>query len=331
MRVASLAQSLVVGVAFAWAAPASAQDGTDAARRALIADAAAASQAGDHARAIELAARAAALRATPSLRYFLAREHLAVGHPVEALALAGECASGARADREVHNREALVARCEAVATEAERGVARLTVQVPTPAPEGLRVTVAGSVLAPPLYAVAVPVVPGPIEVTASAPGRDPFRATITLAAGARESLAVTLAHPPPPPPPPTPPTAEVTVTASLPTPSPQPPRAPGGAGAGPWVLVGVGALGLVVGGVFGAVSIEAHDARDAACPSATRCDGDSAERLDARYRDASLGANVAFVVGGISLAAGLTWWLVARTRSRRPLASLSPAGVVLRW
>ena len=193
MRVASLAQSLVVGVALAWAAPASAQDGADAARRALIADAAAASQAGDHARAIELAARAAALRATPSLRYFLAREHLAVGHPVEALALAGECASGARADREVHNREALVARCEAVAAEAERGVARLTVQVPTPAPEGLRVTVGGSVLAPPLYAVAVPVVPGPTEVTASAPGRDPFRVTITLAAGARETLAVTLA------------------------------------------------------------------------------------------------------------------------------------------
>lgn len=330
MRVASLAQSLVVGVALAWAAPASAQDGADAARRALIADAAAASQAGDHARAIELAARAAALRATPSLRYFLAREHLAVGHPVEALALAGECASGARADREVHNREALVARCEAVAAEAERGVARLTVQVPTPAPEGLRVTVGGSVLAPPLYAVAVPVVPGPTEVTASAPGRDPFRATITLAAGARETLAVTLAEPPSPPTPPTPPTPGAIVTASLPTPPrPQPPRTPGGAG--PWILVGVGALGVVVGGVFGAVSIDAHDSRDAACPSATRCDGDAAERLDARYRDASLGANVAFVVGGVSLAAGLTWWLVARTRSRRPLASLSPAGVVLRW
>lgn len=328
MRVASLPQSLVVGVAIAWAAPASAQDGADAARRDLIADAAAASEAGDHARAIELAARAAALRATPSLRYFLAREHLAVGHPVEALALAGECASGARADREVHNREALVARCEAVAAEAERGVARLTVQVPTPAPEGLRVTVAGSVLAPPLYAVDVPVVPGPTEVTASAPGRDPFHATITLAAGARETLAVTLAEPPPPP---TPPTPEAIVTASLPAPPPQqqPPRTSGGAG--PWVLVGVGALGLVVGGVFGAVSIDAHDSRDAACPSASRCDGGAAERLDARYRDASLGANVAFVAGGVSLAAGLTWWLVARTRSRSPLASLSPAGAVLRW
>lgn len=326
MRVASLPQSLVVGAAIAWAAPGSAQDGADAARRALIADAAAASQAGDHARAIELAARAAALRATPSLRYFLAREHLAVGHPVEALALAGECASGARADREVHNREALVARCEAVAAEAERGVARLTVQVETPAPEGLRVTVAGSVLAPPLYAVAVPVVPGPIEVTAAAPGRAPFRATITLAAGARETLAVLLAEPPPT----TPPTPEAIVTTTLPTPpQQQPPRTPGGAG--PWVLFGVGALGVVVGGVFGAVSIDAHDSRDAACPSATRCDGDAAERLDARYRDASLGANVAFVLGGVSLAAGLTWWLVARTRSRRPLASLSPAGVVLRW
>jgi hypothetical protein len=189
------------------------------------------------------------------------------------------------------------------------------------------VTVGGSVLAPPLYAVAVPVVPGPTEVTASAPGRDPFRVTITLAAGARETLAVTLAAPPSPPPPPTPEADRHGV-------APHPAAAAsdtGRRGAGPWVLVGVGALGVVVGGVLGAVSIDAQASRDDGLSV-----GDALRRrrggaLDARYRDAALGANVAFVLGGVSLAAGLTWWLVARTRSRRPLASLSPAGVVLRW
>ncbi|MFO0604734.1 MAG: hypothetical protein U0324_16245 [Polyangiales bacterium] len=117
-------------------ARAEAQVGADVARRSLIDAASAAARAGDHARALELGERALALRATPSLRLFLAREHLRAGHPVEALAQAGECATRARGDATVPDRDATLARCEAVAREAERGVARLTLRVASPRPRG---------------------------------------------------------------------------------------------------------------------------------------------------------------------------------------------------
>lgn len=278
MRTAPSVRGLTLGAALACSAQAAAQPSTDAVRRALIADATTASQAGDHARAIELATRAAALRATPSLQYFLAREHLAAGHARDALALAGECVSGARADPEVHNREALLARCASVAAEAERGVARLTVLVPTPAPEGLRVTVA---------------------------------------------------EPPPPPP------IETLVAPTAVAPPPRPRRSVrsgASSGAGPWVLGGVGALGMVVGGVLGGIALDARAGRDAACASSTNCDADTALRLDARYRDAALGANVALIVGGATLAAAVTWWIIARVAPRtNDRVALSPAGLALRW
>ncbi len=324
MRLGRPCWSLVVTLA--WPAAARAQDAADVARRQLIADAAAASGAGDHARAVALATRAAALRATPSLQYFLAREHLALGRPVEALARAGDCAAGARADRDLRNRAALIARCEAVAAEADRGVARLTVRVAPPTPEGLRVAVAGAPLAPALYDVAVPVAPGAVEVTATAVGRAAFRATLTLAAGASDALTVTLEDAPPPPraqtaPPP----------ALVSPPSPPPPR-PASIGAGPWALAGIGALGLAVGGALGALALDAQSGRDAACAAAWRCDAGEALRLDARYRDEALGANVAFGVGAAALVGAAAWWVVARV-TRRPAArvAFASSGVALRW
>jgi hypothetical protein len=320
-----LAASLV---ALSCAPAANAQVATDAARRALIAEATTASRAGDHARAIELATRAATLRATPSLRYFLAREHLAAGHPVEALSMAGECAAGARADRDVNNREALLGRCEAIAAEADRGVARLTVGVAAPAPEGLRVTVGGALLAPALYDVPVPMAPGRVEVRASAPGHDPLEESLTLDAGARHALTVALRETPPPPPPIEP---AALVAPSPPTVAARPDHG-ANVTAGQWVLLGVGAAGLAAGGVLGALALGARSDRDAACPTASRCDLAEAARLDARYRDEALAANVALGVGGVAVLAAVTWWVVARLPPRpRGRVALSPGALTIRW
>lgn len=324
-----LAASLV---ALSCAPAANAQAATDAARRALIAEATAASRAGDHASAIELATRAATLRATPSLRYFLAREHLAAGHPVEALSIAGECAAGARADRDVNNREALLARCEAIATEADRGVARLTVVAAAPAPEGLRVTVGGALLAPALYDVPVPMAPGRVEVRATAPGHDPLDESLTLEAGARRALTVALRETPPPPPPPPPPIEPAALVAPSPPPVAVRPDHGANVTAGQWVLLGAGAAGLVAGGVLGALALGARSDRDAACPTASRCDLAEAASLDARYRDEALAANVALGVGGAAVLAAVTWWVAARLPPRPPgRVALSPGALTIRW
>jgi hypothetical protein len=321
-----LACALIVSTASA-----EAQVGADVARRSLIDEATVASRAGDHARAIELATRALALRATPSLRLFLAREHLRAGHAVEALAQAGECATRARGDATVPDRDATLARCEAVAREAEPGVARLTVRVAAPAPEGLRVTVRGEVVASALYDVAWPLAPGEASVDATAEGRVAFHRVLTLTAGARETVDVALAEPEVV----APPVAPVVVAPPVIAPpvvvvvpprverrvTPAPSRAP-------WVVVGVGVAGLVAGGVLGALALGAQSSRDAACPSAARCDAALARSYDATMRDLGLGANVGLFAGGALVVGGVVWWLIARpTRTVTP----TPTGLALRW
>lgn len=313
---------------------AEAQVGADVARRSLIDAAAAAARAGDHARALALGGRALALRATPSLRLFLAREHLRAGHPVEALAQAGECVTRARGDETVPDRAATLARCEAVAQEAEQGVARLTLRVTAPAPEGLRVTVRGEVVAPALYDVAWPLAPGEASVDATAEGRVAFHRGLTLTAGASETVDVTLVAPEAPAPPVAPPVIAppVIIPPVIAPPVRGPPRgdrrvAPASPTA-PWIVVGVGFAGILAGGVLGALALGAQSSRDAACPSYERCDGAAARSHDATMRDLGLGANVGFIAGGALVAGGVAWWLIARaTRSVTP----TPTGPALRW
>jgi hypothetical protein len=204
--------------------------------------------------------------------------------------------------------------------------------VPSPAPEGLRLTVNGVPLAPPLFDVAVPVAAGAVEVAATAPGREAFRATLSLTAGAREEL--TLRLPELAPPPVAPPVRESPHEApSLPAPPALRPRpAPSSMGVAPWIVGGAGVVGLALAGALGAVALDARADRDAACPSAASCDPAAAVHFDGTYRDAALGTNIALGVGGALLVGAATWWIVDRA-TRRPAARVaaSPSGLTLRW
>ena len=344
MTRARIAGLLLAAAAVVAVCPASAQVGTDAARRALIEQAREASRAGDHARAVELATRAMGVRATPSLRYFLARELLTLGRAVEALEAAGECAARARVDATVPDQLELLARCEAIAREAEAQVARLTVRVPSPAPDGLQVHVGGAPLAVSLYGLAVPVAPGAVDITATAPGRRPFRTTRTLAARTQVDVSVELAESEPSATAPIPAGATSSTPPARPGPAAPPalaavvpPRTPAvpvtaSAGAGPWIVGATGLAALATAGVVLAVGLGARDARDAACPSANDCDPGTAAGHDGRYRDFTLGADVAFALGGALVAGAVVWWAVARSaRPPSSRASLTPAGFVLRW
>lgn len=326
---------LVVCTVLASASVAQAQVGADVARRALIDAASVASRAGDHPRAIELATRALALRATPSLQLFLAREHLRVGHAVEALALAGECATHARGDQTVPDRAAMLARCEALTREAERGVARLTLRVASPAPDGLRVTVRGEVVATALYDVSWPLAPGDAEVDATAEGYTPLHRAVTLVAGGHEEVSITLAaREPVAPPAVVAPEVVPPVVGAPPAPAVWPPPRearppPPSPSPAPWVLAGLGAAGIVTGGVLGALALDARASRDAACPSTNDCDVTTALAHDGRMRDMALGANVSFVAGASLVVGGVAWWLVARFT--RGAVTPAPTGLALRW
>jgi hypothetical protein len=305
----------------------------DVARRALIREAQEASRRGDHLAAIERATRAAQLRATPSIQYFLAREHRSVGHVVEALAYAGECVSAATADVSLHNRAVVIEACREVEASVATRVARLSVRPPSPAPAGLRVQVNGAALADVLLGVEYPVTPGDVNIHAEAPGFVPFNRALSLAEGQTEAVAITFepeAVAPPPPPPPPPPPARVEVT---PPPTTVPPRtleAPRGAGVGPWITAGAGALTLGAAGVVYGLALSARDDRDTAANGAQY--DPIAETYNQRYRDLLVVTNVLIGVGAAALAGGVTWWIIARTRTNaRALVTPGSLSLALRW
>lgn len=314
-RLDMVARVLGVGVTLgciAWA-----QGDAEETRQALIQEAAAASQAGDHARAIDRARRAAAIRMSASLRFLLAREELAVGLPLEAHGHATACVDEVSASPSVPTGEVLRARCVALRDEAERSLARLTLRLPTPRPVALRVVLDGIPTDSAQLEVARVRLPGAVEVVATAEGCERFHASRTLAAG--ESVTLTLALQPLPP-----------VAAPLAPPPPRPPSR-SVSFAGPWALGGVAVAGLVSMAVFGGLALDAQRDRDARCVTAASCDLAGAEAADARYRDLAVGANVSLVAAGSFAAAAITWWLVSRAGRGSSSVPASPVALLMRW
>jgi hypothetical protein len=76
------------------------------------------------------------------------------------------------------------------------------------------------------------------------------------------------------------------------------------------VTTAAGAVGLGVGAAFGLLSLSKHSTVSELCP-ATSCG--SLEGVDASNDARTYGdvSTVAFIVGGLGLAAGLTLWLSA--------------------
>lgn len=331
MRAAVALRTAVLCGALLTPSMARAQEGPEAiARRGLLVEAERARRAGDHDAAIERALRAAAIRATPSVSYFLAREYEATDRPLAALEHAGACARGAEADPVLRNRAVLLSACNVLVARLEPRVGRLTVRLAAATPAGAVVRVRGAALSTAVLGVPYPVAPGDVDVAAGAPGFEPFARTVHVGAGESASVEVTLVEtspPPPLPPPPPPPVRDLEpVAVTPPPPPPSPPVlrrsvAPLVAGA----VAGGAALAVTVG-LFVA-SRDARDARDAGCPAGSPCDGSSLDRArddDNRYRafayagDAALGVGVAALVAG-----GIVWWL-SRPTARAPVVTVTP-------
>ncbi|MBL8744076.1 MAG: hypothetical protein JNK04_23375 [Myxococcales bacterium] len=96
----------------------------------------------------------------------------------------------------------------------------------------------------------------------------------------------------------------------------------------PWVLAGVGAAGIAVGGALAAV-LKSKEADANAAP----IHADAVELRDEAERMA-IGADVAFAVGGTLLAAGLTWGIVdvvlVSHGDAKVALRFEPTGVALR-
>ena len=304
-------------VAFAFAlgslaAPARAQESPDEfARRELIAQAAQRAAAADHARALELARRAASIRPSPSLTWLMAREHRALDQLVEALDLARACVRAADADATLRNRDAVRQACEAVRASVEPRLGRVEITLDGEAPDGLVLRLDGRVVVAALRGVALPVMPGEVRVEAEAPGYRRAAQTGVVAAGELRRVALTLTREAPP-------EAPVVVAPpaviAVPSPPTAPPRAVRSAGAAPWIVGGLGLAALAFAGAAYGVALAASADRDGQC-SSMGCRPEASE-LDARYVDWLAATNVGLAAGGTLLAGAVVWYFAARVAGR---------------
>lgn len=156
--------------------------------------------------------------------------------------------------------------------------------------------------------------PGPHAIVVSAAGRPQITRTVNLREGGSESVLLEMGVTAPPVP-----AATTTTPAAGTAPGPEPtggaPEAPksGGIPALTWAAWGVGAAGLVAGGVMGGLALGKYNEYNA---SPTR------DALD-QGRLFSLVADIGFGAAVAGAAAGTVYWLVTKPRSG---AAEQPAG-----
>jgi hypothetical protein len=204
-------------------------------------------------------------------------------------------------------------------------LARLEIVVPAAARvPGLVVRRDGVPLGEAQWGFAVPVDFGKHTVEVTAPNQRPFTKTVDVhEAGATETIDV----PRPTPMADGPPAASVPPTGGALSPIFGAPLAKAGLAAG-----GIGVVGLALGGALGALAISKQNASNRG-PCDLARDVCSREGLSLRADaiTAAAGSTIAFVAGGVMLAAGVVLVVLPAVRPARATAdNLSPVTIALR-
>lgn len=97
-------------------------------------------------------------------------------------------------------------------------------------------------------------------------------------------------------------------------------------GAGPIIVTSVGAAGLALGGVFGALALSANGAQNS--PQTSQVDAVSAHDRGAGF---ATGANVAFIAGGVIALVGVVWLIVDRATASSSSSSRAGVPFVVRF
>jgi hypothetical protein len=224
-----------------------------------------------------------------------------------------------------------VARGRAAAIEPKLMRLKITMSTPT---QGVEVKRDGAVLAPALLGTSVPVDPGDHTVSASAPGKDPWKVVVKLD---QPGNTVTVDVPPllankpgapvvtPPPPGPGP----------GPTPPPPPPELPRPRA---WQMplgiaaTAVGAVGLGLGVGFGFMAKSAFDDSNTTgnCDEKTnKCNTAGLTQRDDAVAKGNVGTGV-FIAGAVLAAGGVVLWITAPGKPKQPEVGVGPTGVTVR-
>jgi len=304
----ALCLSASAGASSAWA-----QSAADkATARALAEDAQDALEAKDYKKALDKFARANALYPAPTLALGFTRAQVGMGQLVAASENYNRIIrEGAGADAPAAFKKA-VTKAKAELRALEKRIPKAVIVVKGPeTSDSVVVQLDGESFPSAALGVKRPVDPGKHELTASAPGFAQSKKTFEVAEGKTVDVEIVLSEgaavvaPPP--------VGEGDDSSEQPDePTPDQPDDEGGGG---WmtpvgfVALGLGGVGLVVGGVTGALAIGERSELTDNCDG-NRCSSDDADTLD-DYRLMGTLSTVGFVAGGILAAGGITLLILA--------------------
>jgi hypothetical protein len=215
------------------------------------------------------------------------------------------------------------------------------------APDGLEVRVGGTVIPTAMLDVAMPTTPGSVEVTATAPGRLPFRQVVTIRAGATTEFSIELrVDPNYVPPLSSNPGDDSRSSTNTQRPvrtneAPPPPRLVrvtegGGVRIGGFVVaaVGLGGLGTFIG--FGTMANSRFASLQSICGTNGPCPDTAAFRANIDEGEMfQTAANVGLIAGGVALVAGTVMIIVGGPKERfvseSALRSQAHRAVSPRW
>lgn len=266
----------------------------------------------------------------------LARCYEQSGRTASAWSTYLEAAASAKGSGNTARESAARQRADALAPK----VSKLVIDVPSTARvEGLEVKRDGKPVGAAQWGSPIPTDGGKHEITASAPGRSPWRTEVTLrdegksqtvsvphlelvespAAPAPAPAAAPSEPGSPPPAGPTPPAAEETKTSS---------------GLGTQRIValvagGVGVVGLGVGGFFGIQALSHKKTADQNCEGPV-CSNDEGVNAGEDAKSAATIATIAMTAGGVLVATGATLWFTAPSAEPTATVGLGLGRVVVR-
>ena len=163
----------------------------DEIRDRFIAEARAAHDNHDHARAKELAQKALAMKTTPSLQKFAAHEASEVGDFAFAYLTGEKCALEADRDPNLPDKKRIFEACKAIVAKAKDKIAYVVVQV-SDAPRNARITIGGQELHEAALGSPYVVNPGDVKVEADAPDYQSFRRDIHVRVTETKQVSITL-------------------------------------------------------------------------------------------------------------------------------------------
>lgn len=184
---------------------------------------------------------------------------------------------------------------ESKKVELKPNIPELTIRLPNGAPAGLRITRDNLEITPPMLGLSLPVDPGPHKVVVELNGKPPAELDISLSPGERKTLEVPV--------------------PGMQKKAPDTDNGKPGKGrvVATYATLGIGAAGVILGGVTGGLALSEKHKADHECPdfNCTPAGLDSVQNGRSLARVSTIG----FAVGGAGLAAGLILFL---TRPKQP-------------